>query len=148
MGVRFKSLIGVSTLVASLATFSSAAIANPFSTAGGVEVDTVPEIVNETYFQNDRDFYENRSLSRQFNWFLGQGSLIRNSFPENEIARDARAINQLYRELLEQQVSSDPLIRTPDLYNPFDTSLLLLPTSQVGSRVVGSELVFENLPSR
>jgi hypothetical protein len=51
-----------------------------------------------------------------------------NAFPEALIADDARRVNEVYKEALLRQVASDPVIRTPDLINPFNTSILTQPS--------------------
>jgi hypothetical protein len=64
-------------------------------------------------------------------------------FPENLIAGDAYRVHRLYQDLLTQQVSYDPLVRTADLPNPYTSSLLLSPSTVGSSRVTGSDLIFE-----
>jgi hypothetical protein len=60
--------------------------------------------------------------------------------------QDTRTVELVYRDALSQQGESDPTIRVPDLANPFNTSLMLLPSTQTGGRVVGTEFIFENRP--
>ncbi|MEB3355390.1 MAG: hypothetical protein VKK04_01495 [Synechococcales bacterium] len=86
-----------------------------------LEAQSIPEALEEAFFSNDEEFFVNRGIGRQLSWLLGFG------FPENEIVRDGRALDRLYKEILEQQVSTTPLIRTPDLPNPYQTSVLLSP---------------------
>ncbi|MBD2089535.1 hypothetical protein H6F67_06670 [Microcoleus sp. FACHB-1515] len=81
------------------------------------------------FYANDGNFYQNRRLGRQIDFVLGVGTNFLNSFTDNEIAGDGRAVDRLYREALRDQTLSDGIIRTPDQENPFDTSLLLLPAS-------------------
>ncbi len=108
---------------------------------------TVPELFNRAFFNESGDFYENRTLPRQAAYIIGPGLPGRAGFPDLEIERDAKLINVLYNDLLEQQVSSDPVIRTPDLANPFGTSLLQQNQSgRFSSRVEGSEFVLEAVP--
>jgi hypothetical protein len=128
MGVRFKRLLGTLALVASFTAIADVASAQEVRG----DVQTIPEAFERAFFRNDRTFYENRSLFRQANYILGQGSLIQNGFPENEIARDARLVNRVYTEALAVQGESDPLLRTADLPTPYTTSLQFLPveTSQ------------------
>lgn len=131
MGVRFKSLLGTLALVASFTAIADVASAQEVRG----DVRTIPEAFERAFFRNDRTFYENRSLFRQANYILGQGSIIQNGFPENEISRDANLVNRVYEEALAVQGTSDPLIRTADLPTPYTTSLQLLPveTSQTTS---------------
>ncbi|MBE9190351.1 hypothetical protein IQ230_08260 [Gloeocapsopsis crepidinum LEGE 06123] len=92
--------------------------------------DTLPQAYYRAFFTNAPDFYRDRTLLRQLSTFFGIGSLTRNSFPENEYARDARLINILYQDTLQQQAGSTT-IRTPDLQNPYDSSLFLQPPADV-----------------
>lgn len=83
----------------------------------------------ERFYTNDGNFYQNRRLGRQIDFILGVGTSFLNSFTDNEITGDGRAVDRLYQDALRQQTLSDGSIRTPDQENPFDTSLLLLPAS-------------------
>lgn len=76
------------------------------------------------------DIFRSQSLGGQLSSFLGigfpwPGSI--NAFPETLITNDAKLLNQVYREGMLRQVSRDPIIRTPDLPNPYDSSILTQP---------------------
>jgi hypothetical protein len=73
------------------------------------------------FFSNDRPFYSNQEFPRTATWLFGL------QFPELEIAQDAEAVNELYREGLAQQSMSGPLLRSDDLANPYTDSLLTTP---------------------
>lgn len=122
MGVGLKGLLGTLTVVTAsmglTGLFTNVAIAQEENDTP--QFETLPQVFEDTFFRNDRNFYRNRQTPRNGTWFLGP-------FPENEIASDGRAINRLYREVLEQQVSTGPLMRTPDLPTPYGTSLLTNP---------------------
>jgi len=107
--------------------------------------ETPNEAIERAYFRHDPNFYENRSLKRQVDSFFGFGSFS-NSFPENEIARDGELINSVYRDILTQQVGNDPYLRTPDLPNPYGTSLLMSPRANAEQLKVGTEFHFETSP--
>jgi len=92
------------------------------------EYETIYETFEEAFFSNDEIFFNNRGLGRQLSSFFGLG------FPENEIWRDGEAVHDLYRELYDEQISTTSRIRTPDLVNPFETSLTLTPASEIGVR--------------
>lgn len=84
---------------------------------------------NNAFFKSSGDYFQNTSLHGYFGDYLGIGSPSGfNAFPENETHRDASRIHGLYRNLMEQQSSNDPVIRTPDLPNPFSSSVLSLPS--------------------
>ena len=152
MSMRFKGLISLLMIAATSTVFTSAAVAQEEVTVTPVSTEPLAEAFERVLYKNAGNFYENRSLEKQINFILGQGSLIRNSFPENEIIRDARLVRVLYNDALEQQVSTTPLIRTPDLPNPYDTSLLVNPSLYLnrsvvnGTAPVSGELLFEPLP--
>jgi len=65
-------------------------------------------------------------VGRQLDLHFRSAFIQRELFPENEIARDAEMVDIVYQNTLEQQVSSDPIIRTRihllrniDCYPPF-----------------------------
>lgn len=145
MGIKFPTFGGLIVLVA------TAAIAFPKVAAAETEISnyqTANDVFERAFFKNDRNFYGNNTFRRQVDWLLGPGSLFRNSFPENEIARDAELVNTLYRDVLNQQVGSDPYIRTPDLPNPYNSSLLMSPRLNANKLQVGTEFRFETVPPR
>jgi hypothetical protein len=83
---------------------------------------TIPEAFNRAFYRNDGNFFDNRGILQGFRLIFGVPSYV-----ENAISEDGRAVNRLYREVLEQQVSSDPVLRTPDLPNPYTGSVLTTP---------------------
>lgn len=143
MGLKFKNIIGVLVVVIAATGFQSAAMAQSSLVArlrGSNE--TLSETVNRAFFRNDPEFFRNRSLKRQVEFIFGVGSLGRNSFLESEIVRDANLIDIVYQDALEQQASSDPIIRTSDLPNPYETSVLLSPRVTINSQAE-DEVIFE-----
>ncbi|NEO30124.1 MAG: hypothetical protein F6K36_06710 [Symploca sp. SIO3C6] len=130
---------------------SSASAQTDSSEFEPIRLETIPEVFNRAFFKDSGDFYRNRSLQRQFEVIFGPGVPGQANFPELEIERDAKTINTIYNDVLYQQLYADPLIRTPDLPNPFNTSILVLeregfrPT-RFGNRVEGTEFFFETLP--
>jgi len=116
---ELKKLLGAFFLSAS----SLVLVASLVSSATAEEVNsavddrpTVSDKIEDVFFTFDQTFYLNRRFPRNGLWFLG-------SFPENEIAGDGRVIHKLYNELIRQQNTRDPIIRTADLPNPFTSSL-------------------------
>ncbi|NJL85047.1 MAG: hypothetical protein HC886_02235 [Leptolyngbyaceae cyanobacterium SM1_1_3] len=145
MGIRVKPL--VSAALATIGTsmgMATAAIAQEVGPR--TESALIPEAVNEISYGNSGTYFENRTPWRQFSYIFGPGGFGSAAFPESEIERDAEAVNQVYEYLMAEQTRNDPYLRTPDLRNPYNSSVLLLPVSQQDSRVVGSEFVFERLP--
>ena len=141
MGLNCKTLSGLLVLFATL-TVSFRATAETATPS----YETPNEVFERTFFKNDPNFYGNQTLKRQIDWIVGPGSLFQNSFPENEIARDAELVNIVYRDILNQQVRSGPYIRTPDLPNPYNTSLLTSPRLNANHLKVGTEFRFESVP--
>lgn len=135
MGVRIKSLLGAAMLSTVATLISSAATAQDRSPVFRPR-ETVPEAVNRAYYGSFGDFSDRNPL-RPIGVILGTPF----GFPENQTSRDAERLNRLYKDLLNQQVSSDPLIRTADLPNPYNLSVLTLPTAN--NRVMGSEFSIE-----
>ncbi len=152
MGMRFKGLFSLFMMATTSTVFASAGVAQEAVTVTPIVIEPTAEAFERVFFANSGNFYRDQSLNRQIDFFLGKGTLLRNSYPENEIARDARRTRILYNDALKQQVSSGPLLRTPDLPSPYDTSLLVNPTLYLnrstvnGTVPVSGELLFEPLP--
>lgn len=144
MGIKFPTFGGLLVLLAASVAFPSVVVAETETP----NYETTSDVFERAFFRHDRNFYENATPKRQLNSILGSGSGFRNSFPENEIARDAELVNTLYRDVLQQQVSNDTYLRTPDLPNPYDTSLLMSPRLNANKLRVGTEFRFENMSQR
>ncbi|MBD2098174.1 hypothetical protein H6F90_24200 [Trichocoleus sp. FACHB-591] len=154
MGMRFKGLVSLLVLATASTVFTSAAMAQEQVTVSDrISTEKLNDAFNRVLYTNSGNFFREQGLLNQTNTILGQGSIVRNSFAENRIARDARLVNILYRDALEQQASDGPLVRTPDLPNPYTTSVLVNPTIYVNRLTSdalpqGGELQFETLPPR
>lgn len=119
MSLKLNSLTSVLVLAAAVCGFNSTAIAQSAN-------DTQPnlaEVFEKAYYANDPNFFRNRSFERQFDLISGWG-WGKTSYLENEITEDTEALDILYRNTLDQQNDSDPVIRTRDLPNPYETSVL------------------------
>ncbi|MDB9342619.1 hypothetical protein PN456_03245 [Nodularia spumigena CS-586/05] len=141
MGINLKTFGGLLALLVSGVAFPAVVVAQTETP----NYETTNDTFERAFFQNDRNFYENSTPKRQLESLMGSGTLFRNSFPENEIARDAELLNTLYRDVMKQQVSNDPYLRTPDLPNPYDTSLLMSPRLNAEKLRVGTEFRFESM---
>ncbi len=75
----------------------------------------------DAFFSHDENFFNNRSVARQVSYLFGIG------FPDVEITRDGERVHEVYETVLRQQTNSGPILLTPDLPNPYSTSLLLSP---------------------
>jgi hypothetical protein len=88
-----------------------------------IPFQTIPDAFNRAFSHRSGDYFTNDTLGSQFKFVFGIGG-----YSDRQITQDANLIETLYRDFLEQQVSGDPMIRTPDLENPFNSSLLTTTT--------------------
>ncbi len=148
--MRLTKLLSAFVLATASSLLASAAMAEPDpSRYEPIRLVPVNEAFNRAFFRESGDYYYSRTIPSQIQYIIGPGLPGRATFPDLVLERDAERINELYNDVLDQQVSSDPVIRTPDLANPFNASLRLQPgAARVGSRVEGSEFIFETLPPR
>jgi hypothetical protein len=125
---------------ATAAVLACAAIAAPVSANEPPTSESayIPTAANEILFGNAPTFNVKRSIGGELNFMFGTSG-----FPENNITDDAYAIHDAYNYLMYEQTQLDPTIRVPDLVNPFNTSVLLLPSSSSAGMVSGSEFIFE-----
>lgn len=125
------------TMVAAIATTGMGIMGHtPTANASEDELRTLEQAFEDAFYENDKNFYRNRSLFRTVqNLFI--------SYPDNEIIEDGRALHQLYRDAMRQQTSSDPTIRTPDLFNPFDRSLLSAPDSNGSNSPSQNQVIWQ-----
>ncbi|MGC9524216.1 MAG: hypothetical protein ACP5D7_01610 [Limnospira sp.] len=89
------------------------------------------EEFNRAATRSSGNALKNQSLMRQLSVFLGVSYPWPNGingFPETLLTDDARRLNDLHREAMLEQTSSDRVIRTPDLINPYNTSILTQPS--------------------
>ncbi len=115
MSMKFRSFMGVVVvLLASSITCLPDVVAQE---EPSLENETIPELIDRVATQSSGDFFESRSLAEDAAFVFGIG------YDEDKLAKDAQRIEVLYQDLLRQQVSSDPIIRTQDLTNPYTTSL-------------------------
>jgi hypothetical protein len=84
-----------------------------------IPFQTIPDAFNHAFSKRSGDYFRNDTIGSQFNFVFGIGG-----YSDRQITHDANLIEILYRDFMEQQVSGDPIIRTPDLENPFSSSLL------------------------
>jgi hypothetical protein len=141
MAIRFKGI----TPGAFLAVAGGIGIvaATAVLTPSAIAQETVLDAVEGISEHRSGDFHAHRSIFSQIQFITGMGG-----FPEQRTHRDTAALAEAHRELMVLQTQNTATVRVPDLPNPYTTSVQLLPTSQINSRVVGSELNFEPLPRR
>lgn len=135
MGLRFKSVVGALVLLgASAAVGTEVAIAQrrPLGLA---------EQFERAFFGRSGPAYDNRSILDQIRLYV-----LPFTYPENRITGEAERIHELYERVIEVQSSSDPIIRTPDLSNPFSESLLTLPSYPPSESPLGANVGSPQLP--
>lgn len=120
-------LLGVATTLSLGVAFDRAqpAIAQdrPVFDEEPIEFITIPEAFERGITFSSQDAYSTTAtIGRQFDFLFGFAG-----FAEVEINRDGSIVNSIYDETMYRQYSLGPLIRTPDLPNPF--SGRLQPTS-------------------
>ncbi len=125
MGIRINSLTGA-LVIFTTACLSSTAMAQTSPINQYSQSATLADRFEQVFYTKDKDFQENRSFGRQLDFMFGFGS-FNTSFVDNEINADTKAITTLYKQALLQQGSSSPAVRTRDLPNPYDTSVLQSP---------------------
>ncbi|AUT02353.1 hypothetical protein CLI64_19245 [Nostoc sp. CENA543] len=143
MGIKFKSISGLLVILATGMVMPAIAHAEEVP-----NYESTNDAFERAYFRHDRNFYENNTPKRQLDSLLGIGSSPRDSFADNEITSDAELINTLYRDVLTQQAMNDPYLRTPDLPNPYNTSILMSPRLNANKFKTGTEFRFDTSLSR
>ena len=90
------------------------------------------EEFNRAFRRASGDYFRNRQLIEQVGDFLGVPS-----FPDQAISQDNKNVHKLYRELMQEQFNSTPIIRTPDLPSPYDSSIMTSPASGIDRPTFG-----------
>ena len=139
MNCALKWAVGVSLTVTSLLSVVSSATAQEVIFLEDIDGVTEPrpqvdatlfpyaaealsDRLLDSYYTNDQNYYDNRSIGRQILWFFGL------SHTDNEINQDAKIYSQFVQDMWHEQWSSSATVRTMDLPNPYQSSLLLDPT--------------------
>ncbi|MFM7364917.1 MAG: hypothetical protein ACKO11_10570 [Cuspidothrix sp.] len=144
MTIKFPVLTGLLVFLATSTAFISPA---PAETEPS-NYETTNNAFLKAYFRNDPNFYENGSFKRQLGALIGSPGQFGSSFTDNKIAKDGELVNILYQDVLAQQSTNDPYLRTPDLPNPYDSSLLMTPRYNTNKLRIGTEYRFQNLAPR
>ncbi len=137
-----KTLLGTSVQIVGFGMLGAIATTILLTPAVSAQ-ETVLEAVEDIGEHRSGNYYKHRPIFSQIGFISGLGG-----FPEQRLNRDAAALSETYQELMVLQTQNTPTVRTPDLPNPYTSSVQLLPTYQINSRVIGSELNFEPLPRR
>lgn len=149
ISIRLNSL-GVAASIAALSGAIALNTTVPDAIAQSVNSNpipfkTIPDAFNEAFTHRSQDAFSTVfTTGRQIDWMFGIAG-----FPEIEITRDSQLAHELYVDVWWQQLWSGPMIRTPDMPNPFNSSTLSNPTYLRPSQSIpGSEFGFERFPLR
>lgn len=140
MKLRLKLLFGAIAIAACGVTgLPAQAQQMPDSDSWGAALDAA--------FNDSGNIYDSQTTVGNLRTLFGTGSSIfrRGNYPEIAIERDSRLVERQYREMLQDQVASDPELRVIDLPNPFESSLLIEP-SIFSRQASGTEFVYERSP--
>ena len=108
-------------------TGSTGTPANRSSAA--IPITTIPEAFEATFFRYNPTTHTDQSVWGQLQVIFGL------PFPENGTNADSRNVSELYYEVQKRQSLADPWIRTQDLPNPYNGSLLQMQRSTGDSSV-------------
>jgi hypothetical protein len=88
---------------------------------------TLPGAFESAFYDNRSNYYYRTSRPGLVESLLGL------QYPEQGIIDDSASINRIYRDAMNQQMTSDPFIRTRDLKNVYDSSVLTMPYASEGA---------------
>lgn len=100
-----------------------ATIASLLSLEAKAEMEPLTEKFDNAYFKKGKNAFRQSSILGQINTIIGIPG-----FPEQDIAADAEAVDEVYQAGLEQQSATGARMITRDLENPYDTSLIENPS--------------------
>jgi hypothetical protein len=129
MSNRLLNLITAFALGAAASSMTSIAIAQTHSDYDPnlkrelIPLESHTRVVENAFFHDSYRYFNDIMIDRQFDFFFGYQDFPEGNYPENEIAWDAELMSALYKDMMKQQNESDPILRVPDLPNPFNTSL-------------------------
>ncbi|MGB3512966.1 MAG: hypothetical protein WBA93_27875 [Microcoleaceae cyanobacterium] len=131
--MNWKSLSGifVFSAIAILTSAHAAKAGHPRDSARTYQ--PFAEEFNRATQRGSRNFFRNRGLLQQIGNYFGVPR-----FPDQAIGDDNERVNQLYIDEQRRQFSSTPVIRTPDLINPYNTSIMTTPAADQGPTFGGN----------
>ncbi|NER02018.1 MAG: hypothetical protein F6K17_04900 [Okeania sp. SIO3C4] len=120
--MNWKSLSGI-MIFSAIATLTSVQIAEAGDPESAVRTyQPFAEEFNRASQRYSGNFFDKTEFFNQIGRYFG---ILR--FPDNAISDDLRRVNQVYIEEQRRQFSSTPVIRTPDLVNPYNSSVMTAP---------------------
>ena len=95
-----------------------ATIASLFPLEAKAEMKSLDQAFEDAYFTRGKNAFEQSSFIGQINTIMGF-----TGFPEQHIASDGEAVDDVYQAGMERQSATGMRMITRDLDNPYDTSL-------------------------
>ena len=95
-----------------------AAIASLYSLEAKAETKSLGQAFENAYFTKGKNAFVQSNFISQFDTIVGF-----TGFPEQHIASDAEAVDEVYHAGMKRQSATGMRIITRDLDNPYDTSL-------------------------
>ncbi|MCL2932478.1 MAG: hypothetical protein MGG11_09480 [Trichodesmium sp. MAG_R03] len=125
MAINWKSFSGTILFcaIATLTSIQAAQGEDPENSARTYQ--PFAEEFNRAIQRRSGNFFRKRNFLDQIGYYFGIPK-----YQEQAIENDLKRINQLYIDEQRRQFSSTPVIRTPDLINPYDQSVLTTPPYQ------------------
>lgn len=150
MSYHSRQTIGALAALAAVTTIvghvdSAVAQTRSFDNIEGIEIQiqprssdrvqplTIPGAFDSAFYDNRSNYYYRTSRPGMVETLLGL------QYPEQGIIDDSASINRIYRDVMNQQMTSDPFIRTRDLNNVYDSSVLTLPYAGGGGSPFASD---------
>ena len=126
MAIDWKSFINGTILFSVIATLTSIQAAKgEYPENSARTYQPFAEEFNRVIQKRSGNFFRKRNVLVQIGYYFGIPK-----YPEQAIENDLKLMNQLYIDGQRRQFSSTPVIRTPDLINPYDQSVLTTPPYQ------------------
>lgn len=137
------TLFTLTTLASGFLKSVSAQEVTPSNSPIGIK--SLADTFHEASFFNSHTASQAHGFSDTANWIFGFRNYPLGSYPEHSIHRDADLILTVYRDAMIQQSQNDPYLRTPDLQNPFNTSLRSNPEylGQYANPIQGIEYTYQ-----
>ena len=127
MSIRFNSFMTIALMSAvSVLGVSnvSAQTETPIPTPQqNIPTESIPEVFERGFYHGLGTAIDQATIGGQLNNYFGWRNFPEGSYPENQIARELDILTTLYKDVMKQQTQNDPLMRTRDLANPFNTSV-------------------------
>lgn len=117
-----ERLIAGLVIVISSTVYIPGALADESPKSGSGTVETIPEAIDRaashSSLLSQGGYFEDRSIAGDAAFTFGLG------YDEARLAKEAQRLGIVSQDLLNQQGSEGPIIRTRDLPNPYTASLL------------------------